>query len=69
MSFIKNISKKSNAILDSVRLRFHFHKWEYEQNINQTIRRCKCGTAHVNKHMVSQIYGGEHWYDLEPNEA
>ena len=42
---------------------FHVHKWEYDQNHFQTIRRCKCGEAHVNKHMVSQIYGGEHWYE------
>lgn len=48
---------------------FHVHKWEYESKIDQTIRRCKCGTAHVNKHMVSQIYGGEHWYDLNDVES
>jgi len=54
-------------ILQIVMLRFHSHKWEYKQDNWQTVRRCKCGVAHVNKHIVSKIYGGEHWYDH--NEA
>lgn len=69
MDRMKNIIKAIKLwFIHSVMLRFHSHDWEYEQDNWQTIRTCKkCGVKHVNKHIVSQIYGGEHWYDY--NEA
>ena len=62
-TYLELIEKKRNSFLHRVMLFFHSHKWEYATSHDQTVRRCKCGVTHVNKHIVSQIYGGEHWYD------
>ena len=49
---------------------FNIHYWEYEKTAWRTYRTCKiCGEKHENVRIVSQIYGSEHWYKVEPNEA